>query len=435
MNTFEMRLRRGHVRSWPKPSSAHRQSGQVLVLMLFAVMVVFGALTLMFMGGQLTQEKTKLVNTADAVAYSGAVLQARALNFAAYSNRAMVANSVAMAQMASLASWLEYVKSLQSPAAANAAAKYQGFAQAYQSAMTEGLALYDSLEGNGRLLQTATASDLAVRDLLGQAQLTAYNSLLDSRGLVLNDVANANQPGGNVLVEETPMVDDFATFIAQYDTSTEARLDEVVRSIMSRDNFVKARDWQLQSPSACPGGAPDTLSRTGGTTMSIHNDFGANDALWEFGSAYTCDATGNCTCNGYNVQVASGSPGPAWTFTTAVPFLELSTNAQAAADPRMHLSLRVRRSAEEFRTPGKRSDIQLSPQLANFGDVYATQGTFVAVASAEVAFHRPAKRSLNDYFVALNEQPSLFNPYWQARLARDEAAITKARLDELAGAP
>ena len=65
-----------------------------------AVYVVFHA----FRG---TTAKIKLQNTADAAAYSAAVLQARDYNFAAYTNRAMVANQVTVAQAVSLRSWID----------------------------------------------------------------------------------------------------------------------------------------------------------------------------------------------------------------------------------------------------------------------------------------------------------------------------------------
>src|SRR4051812_17433263 len=60
----------------------------------------------MFSMGQLTTEKMRLQNTADAAAYSAAVAQARDYNFTAYTNRAMIANQVAMAQLVGLTSWV-----------------------------------------------------------------------------------------------------------------------------------------------------------------------------------------------------------------------------------------------------------------------------------------------------------------------------------------
>lgn len=60
--------------------------------------------------GQVTSEKQKIVNAADAAAYSGALVQARALNMVAYGNRAEIANEVFLAQVISLQSWMRYME-------------------------------------------------------------------------------------------------------------------------------------------------------------------------------------------------------------------------------------------------------------------------------------------------------------------------------------
>ncbi|MBK8971109.1 MAG: Tad domain-containing protein [Hahellaceae bacterium] len=77
--------------------------------MLVAVFLVALSLSLLtlFDVGQVTHAKTRLQHTADATAYSAAVLQARELNFHAYMNRAMVANQVAIGQMVALSSYLQ----------------------------------------------------------------------------------------------------------------------------------------------------------------------------------------------------------------------------------------------------------------------------------------------------------------------------------------
>jgi Flp pilus assembly protein TadG len=81
------------------------QRGQALVFVTIVMLVMALALLTMYSMGQLATEKMKLQNTADAAAYSAAVAQARDYNFSAYTNRAMVANQVAVAQLVGLASW------------------------------------------------------------------------------------------------------------------------------------------------------------------------------------------------------------------------------------------------------------------------------------------------------------------------------------------
>ena len=82
-----------------------RLRGQAVVLgMLFGVVLVLAALSL-YRTGRLTSDKMALQNAADATAYSVSVVEARDLNFAAYTNRAIVANEVAIGQSIGMASW------------------------------------------------------------------------------------------------------------------------------------------------------------------------------------------------------------------------------------------------------------------------------------------------------------------------------------------
>lgn len=80
--------------------------GQALILFLVAIGVLCLGVILLFDTSQVVNKKVRLTNTADAAAYSVAVQQAKAYNFAAYMNRARVGNEVAIAQMVSMWSWL-----------------------------------------------------------------------------------------------------------------------------------------------------------------------------------------------------------------------------------------------------------------------------------------------------------------------------------------
>ena len=88
----------------PPPGPA-KQRGQALLFVTVTALVMLLAMLTMFGMGQLTTEKMKLQNTADAAAYSAALAQARDYNFSAYLNRGMIANDVAVAQLVGLASW------------------------------------------------------------------------------------------------------------------------------------------------------------------------------------------------------------------------------------------------------------------------------------------------------------------------------------------
>ena len=113
-------------RRGPGHAQKRHQRGQAaLMTYLFAAVLVISALSL-FRTGRLTSDKMEMQNAADALAFGVSTVEARDLNFAAYTNRAIVANEVAIGQAIGLASWayhwvsigdfiLEYNKYLTGP--------------------------------------------------------------------------------------------------------------------------------------------------------------------------------------------------------------------------------------------------------------------------------------------------------------------------------
>jgi hypothetical protein len=81
------------------------QRGQALVFSLITLTVVILVALVTFNVGQQVLAKMRLQNAADAAVYSAVQAQARDYNFSAYTNRAMVANQVAVAQVVGLTSW------------------------------------------------------------------------------------------------------------------------------------------------------------------------------------------------------------------------------------------------------------------------------------------------------------------------------------------
>ncbi len=91
------------------PSKRHRCRGQIAPVALFGVLISSAMLVVMFNTGQKVTERSLVANAADAAAYSGAVWTARHLNFIAYTNRAMIANHVAVGHFVSYVSWVRYI--------------------------------------------------------------------------------------------------------------------------------------------------------------------------------------------------------------------------------------------------------------------------------------------------------------------------------------
>ena len=67
------------------------QAGQMLVIFALTWMIFAGGLLTVYNTGTLVGERIRLQNAADSAAYSGAVWEARALNYIAYSNRTIIA--------------------------------------------------------------------------------------------------------------------------------------------------------------------------------------------------------------------------------------------------------------------------------------------------------------------------------------------------------
>jgi len=78
-----------------------KNKGQVIVAGMALMLVAGVMLFFVFNSSRAVNEKINLVNAADAAAYSGAQVAARQLNFMAYTNRAMIANEVAIGHMVS----------------------------------------------------------------------------------------------------------------------------------------------------------------------------------------------------------------------------------------------------------------------------------------------------------------------------------------------
>src|SRR5690606_31272350 len=88
-----------------RPMSPHSQAGQALVWGLLLAAAASAVLVRYFATGQVVAAKARQLHGLDAAAYSGALVQARALNMLAFLNRTQVGHQVAMAHLVTLGSW------------------------------------------------------------------------------------------------------------------------------------------------------------------------------------------------------------------------------------------------------------------------------------------------------------------------------------------
>lgn len=462
------------LRGWPELPRKVQQRGQAMIYGLFVLVGAVAALFFLFNTGQLSREKTKLVNTSDAVAYSAGVMNARTLNYEAYANRAMLANTVAIAQLVSLASWIQYTDRMASYGWVLNNPKFALFYPSYYASLYSGPYLQGYLNDSGVLQELAEASDAIIRTTLMTAQQLAYTSLIPARLLVMNEVAQANYvDDGAVVVDPIPLGGgDFLSFVARYSADERTRFAEATKAAVAKDGFVRQRSWRLPGLWAdCHGAFPrvDWLDRRGGTELIGFDEWKALDTLSEkrwvpsnktdiFCRAIveTPAAWGTQTAaddptidpnpmhydrsllvNPATTGLAMAMSSDAWDYSGLPNFYDLSESAMASDDPRLRYAVRLRRNKNQTMTSEGRSAVQNSGSGNRLGqalNAYQAQPAggddFVAVSAAEVFFSREGAAKDNVHGNGLGkprEIGSLFNPYWQVRLIQADAEIHAAQ--------
>ncbi len=87
-----------------------RAQGSVIPYVAVLLVVLVLSVQYVYSAYKLSNESTRLQNTADAAAYSAAVAAAQGYNFMALSNRAMVANQITIAQLTTMMSWMRMLR-------------------------------------------------------------------------------------------------------------------------------------------------------------------------------------------------------------------------------------------------------------------------------------------------------------------------------------
>lgn len=172
-----------------------RQRGQAMVLALVLAFAGLLGLFFMFGTGQVTASKQRLNNAADAAAYSAALWRARVLNFHAYANRAIVAQEVAVAQAVTLTSWAKYFERFTGNASTLASA-YPPTAPLLSAAASMASTARELTERTAAdEIEARAASGIGYKSLLQRSQ-EALQLAADTFGLgaVANEVARANDP-------------------------------------------------------------------------------------------------------------------------------------------------------------------------------------------------------------------------------------------------
>jgi hypothetical protein len=420
------------------------QNGQALPLVLVLLVAVAAVVFFMFNSGQLVQEKMRITNTADAVAYSAGVYEARVLNYDAYTNRAIIANEIAIGQVVGLGAWAKY-----STISAGNIGNYAQYIPYVGQAIKAALDYYKEIMNESvipYMPYLIEPHDLAIRALRASQDVMhgpANSVTLANRKIVMDKVAHDNDP--DVQVDIVPINDDFQGFTQKYTTkNARKRMGKVVSD--SREQFLKSRNWQFGMFGCVTYG----LKKRGSTEL-IDNVEGwkSMDTLsfwyWApkwyspcrkkelplgYATAFSKDSlsdsaysySGSRNTNPRASRNADSSSGqadgfaPKTTLYGAIPeFYDLSSNALGQSDPITRMTIRVTKDESKQRYSGGAGIVKPSGSLALYGGNHADKVT-AAIAKVEVYFERPDGANHVANGAGKAELGSLFNPYWQVRL-------------------
>lgn len=456
--------------------SPHAQRGQALPLGLVFIAAAALLMLVVFNTGQIASEKARVVNTADAAVYSGLVWQARSLNFQAYTNRAMVANQVSIAQLVSLGSWTSYgrINSRNLDYAIGWIPVVAPFTKAALQGMTQ-------IEN---VVQNAAKVAIPVIDgattVLSVVQEGVYNASYVAMPEVVSTIVKANDGRYRATSTYSIAANLRSAQAWQSLTARQQRADSglarkagIIRE--SRDDFSGNRGWNRLP------GVPRRIYVTPidrfsivkeGTTRLLQNgaewEWRGKDGLpvhWEhykcswkgcrwkrveipmgWGSNYAegdgaCSA-GGCSRwfnrNGSAERLAdSGAEDLGSGFTGVKAYRSLQDLSRENRDPRLLLRVEVGvetaqvRTAEQIEQLGSARPAADGLQHGIETGMFLTEDTYASnsiasISAGEVFFKRPVLNETDRLKVAgqgaVNEYANLFNPYWDVRLVNVGAA-------------
>ena len=164
------------------------------MLVLVFLGIVLLCFILLYKSGRVTSAKMELQNGADAAAYSASTLEARALNFCAYTNRAMAANEVGIAQMVGMLSWADEFQDVETYEAAYESIPIVDlFMDAvYEAIAAAGTPIHDLLESIAPIFIKAIS---ATNKVYSVSQEVYYGATLALAASTLFQSLNDNVPG------------------------------------------------------------------------------------------------------------------------------------------------------------------------------------------------------------------------------------------------
>jgi hypothetical protein len=401
-------------------STRQQQRGQILPVAAFGILVAGAALVMMFNTGQKITEKSLVANAADAAAYSAGVWTARHLNYMAYTNRAMVANHVAVGHYVSYISWFRYVEfSIDSLQDFTSWVPYWGAfitgAERVVTAVREVndqvarflVPAVDMLNSLYRVSQVEIAASLTYGGATALDRLMEETAHTYDASISVNDTGQLNALPG---VLGTPLIAkvqyqrvELPRFVERYTAGRDSgRITQLITANIRADSDNRAwiegnRGWELTVPFAIRFGK-------GGSTQHSQNDRGAD---WRAQD-----------------QLTYRLPRLPWGWGRRRPIGRDLGSARATEFARNYAGVPNYYNLRGNITDNRSLDIAAvaaKPQSAvltkNLLSMTADEQPMMVAALARVEFSRPAAGlGFPTHGGNRTEYANLFNPFWEAHL-------------------
>ncbi|MER1968079.1 hypothetical protein [Castellaniella sp. GW247-6E4] len=417
------------------------QEGQALVLGMVLAAALSLALLRYFAAGQVLAAKVRQVHGLDAAAYSGALVQARALNMLAYLNRAQLAHQLAMAHLATLASWALYGGAEAGQVARGNPPAYligmlfgadhgRAYLAAAQAAGLEGWAQRD-----GALGRAHAAHDRQVHDLHTALARNIATTVPEVRMAAVRAVLRAHYPDRPEADLRLSLEhDQWPSLLRRH--APDRGLHDLVQDIAGLYPFLGPRDHTARNTwvvdEHCPA-LRHQFRRRGATTLDAEGRWQASDTQ-SFHALRTNRWVG-CYYREYAMawgwipaQPAAGMDGP---YSDAAPedFSEQDFwRWVASATDWSLLDQRDNPIANSYAV--RHRPAWPAGGLGPYHEVATDRPEGVAGFELFLSIDGPeglavqARSAAHSYFArplpradGLDEAPNLFHPYWMARLA------------------
>lgn len=421
--------------------SAPRGAVMVAGLALLAVIAVTAYVVAR--SAILTTDKTRSLALADASAKSVATWYAQILNYDAYTNRAIAANEIMIAQSVTLAAWTHQVKTL-----SGNLGFVGSFIPAIQPMTTwiqEVAELSHQLAKTGATLEVPIRSGYTKALELSQKIMHSSATPFAAQALVNEVIWTADKRFFGQIIPSSD-ISGFYKLTKPYEGADRISLADLISR--SRDSFSTSRSFDkrlylLPTFRCIPRNSDQFLSRLvkrGGTwmtsdfnqwesvdTLSVHawarrsrrNPFcGSISETWSLGwGASDADLAG---FGGINEDKANLSSNPGAFSDARSSVIQIAGYQGLANFRELRADLAANRSQAASRVPvlvrltesrmGK-----VSAGSSKMADANTTLlgGAIWSLAVAETFFHRPADTMANP---AQREFANLFSPFWGSRL-------------------